>query len=194
LAQNTFAQIIVQPDHVISLGDGEAVTVTMTVLSGGPVYFADFLQVSPTSNLGNLTVGNSQVFEELTWVVAAANSPATCLIVYLDGNGSLSVSVPYIATLTPPLGPDATTIDISTLTGPITINQPAGRPIDGQTIRFRFQQDGSGHAITFSGAYVFGSDVTSGLMPTTAGANFEILFSYHVNTGLYRALAISRGF
>lgn len=192
MAQNTFAQIQVQPGQVLSLGDGEAVTVTLTVLSGGPVYYADFLQVSPTQNLGSLSVGQSQVFEELTWV--AATTVSLCAVVYLDGNGSVAISVPYVATLAPPLGPDATTIDIATLTGPITITAPAGRPTDGQTIRFRFSQDGSGHSVTFSGAYVFGSDVTAGLMPTAANANFEILFSYHANSQLYRALAITRGF
>ena len=102
-------------------------------------------------------------------------------------------TVAYAASITP----NASTTDvlnIGTLTGALTLNAPSGTPSDGQTLRIRFVQDGTGRAITFNAAYVFGTDVTSALVPTTASAKFEMLFSWNATDSTWRALAIARGF
>jgi hypothetical protein len=106
------------------------------------------------------------------------------------------VAVPYAATVTPalPAGGDAL-YNVGTLTGPITIANPAGTPSDGQHIQFAFVMDATGgRAITWGSQYQFGSDVTPALIPTGANAKWRQLFVYNAAASKWQALAIARGF
>lgn len=105
-----------------------------------------------------------------------------------------SVTVAYAATVTP----DSSTTDvlnIGALTGNLTLDNPAGTPADGQNLRIRFSQDSTGgRTITFASEYAFGSDITTSLVPTTASANWEMLFTWNSANTSWRAVAIARGF
>ena len=128
------------------------------------------------------------------WLRAAVAAPSS--LFYQWGSGPTVSDVLFASTINPPVGPGDTTLNIGTLTGDTTINPPAGLPTDGQILRFRFTQDGAGnHSVFFSlSGYEFGTDVTAALIPSDAGSGFEVLFSYHAVDGLWRALAITRGF
>lgn len=103
-------------------------------------------------------------------------------------------SVAYAATVTP----NAATTDIlnvGALTGALTLAAPTGTPADGQNLRIRFVQDGTGgRVITFNAAYAFGTDVTTALVPTAASAKWEQLFTWHAGDSKWRAMSITRGF
>lgn len=100
----------------------------------------------------------------------------------------------YAASITP----DCSTTDvlnIAALTGGLTLNAPAGTPVDGQTLRVRFIQDGTGNrVVTYNAIYAFGTDVTAALDPTTAGSKWERLFTYCSADSKWRASAVVRGF
>lgn len=102
-------------------------------------------------------------------------------------------SAAYASSITP----NSATTDllvVGTLTGNVTIENPSGTPADGQNMRMRFVQDGTGRTISWGTAYAWGSDVPSSLVPTTGGARFEVGFSYSSADSKWRALAIARGF
>lgn len=102
-------------------------------------------------------------------------------------------AITFASSITPNC--DTTTIvNVGTLTGPITINAPSGTPNDGQNLRFRFTQDATGRAITWNAIFAWGTDITSALVPTTASAKFEVLFTYHSGDTKWRAAAIARGY
>ncbi len=70
-----------------------------------------------------------------------------------------------------------------------------GSPADGQNLRLRMSQDNVGsHAISFGNQFVFGTDVTSALIPSAANAAWEMLFTWDDAAGTWRAVAIIRGF
>lgn len=113
------------------------------------------------------------------------------------GSGGRSVQpIAYAATITPDAGSGTDqVVNVGTLTGNITINNPTGSPVDGQIIRFRLAQDATGgRTITWGAGYVFGTDVTTALIPTTASAKYVLLFSWDATTSKWRALSIVRGF
>lgn len=93
--------------------------------------------------------------------------------------------------------PDCKTTEIAnvgTLTGAITINAPTGTAVDGQSLMFRFVQDGTGRAFTWNAAFVFGTDITAAMLPVTASAKFEVLFQYDATSSKWRCKALVRGF
>jgi hypothetical protein len=72
--------------------------------------------------------------------------------------------------------PDATVLvnNVGTLTGNITtVQNPSGTPSDGQMLKMRFTQDGSGgRTVTFNGTqYSFGTDVTQAKINSYSGPN-----------------------
>lgn len=105
-----------------------------------------------------------------------------------------ATSVSYAGTVTP--NADTTDVlNVGTLTGALTLAAPSGTPRDGQNLRIRFAQDATGgRAITFNAAYAFGTDVTTGLIPTAASARWEMLFTWHAGDAKWRAVSIVRGF
>lgn len=103
------------------------------------------------------------------------------------------VAIAYAASITPDCG-NSEIINVGTLTNTITINAPTGNKTDGQNLRFRFTQDGTGRAITWNAAFAFGTDITSAMVPVTASAKFEIMFTWHATDAKWRAVSIVRGF
>lgn len=100
----------------------------------------------------------------------------------------------YAATVTPNV--DTTDLlNIGALTGNITIGAPTGTPSDGQTLRIRLLQDGTGgRTVTWNAAFAFGTDVTSAMDPIAANSKWERLFSWHAGDSKWRATGIVRGF
>lgn len=111
-----------------------------------------------------------------------------------SGSGALpAVSVPYASSITPNID-EYSIFNVGTLTGPITINAPTGTPTDNTTLNFRFVQDGTGRAITWNSAFVFGTDLLSGDIPTAANSKFSVFCRYNSVESKYRVEALSRGF
>jgi hypothetical protein len=104
--------------------------------------------------------------------------------------------VPYAAAITPQVGAGETIVNVGVLTGNVTVNNPGGdAPTDGQVLRFRFSQDATGgRTVTWGTEYAFGTDVPSTDDPSTASANWELLFSWHAGSSKWRALQVARGF
>jgi hypothetical protein len=123
---------------------------------------------------------------------------------YVDAHVSVSsstlpslirvVAAAYAATVTP--NADTTDVlNIGALTGNITIANPTGTPVDGQNLHIRLQQDATGsRSVTWGAGYAFGTDVSAALMPTTASADYEMLFTWNATRSKWRAMAIVRGF
>lgn len=111
-----------------------------------------------------------------------------------SGSGTLpATTIAYAASITP----DADSYgiyNVGTLTGAITINNYTGTPDDGQTITFRFIQDATGRAFTWGSNWSFGTDITAGDLPTTANANFEVMFRYNAVATKFRCAGLLRGF
>ena len=102
-------------------------------------------------------------------------------------------AITFASTITP--NADTTEIaNVGQLTGALTVAAPSGTPVDGQNLRFRFVQDATGRAITWNAAFAFGTDITAALVPTTASAKFEVLFTWNTTDSKWRCMAISRGF
>lgn len=86
-------------------------------------------------------------------------------------------------------------VNVGTLTGNVTIANPTGTPFDGQGITLCLSQDSTGgRTMSFGTKYVFGSDITTSMIPTAASSNWEMMFRYHAANATYRCLAIARGF
>lgn len=103
------------------------------------------------------------------------------------------VAIAYAASITPNCE-NGDTINVGELTGAITINAPTGAKVDGQSLRFRFDQDATGRVITWNAAFLFGTDITSAMVPATANAKFEVMFTWHAGDSKWRAVSIARGF
>lgn len=103
------------------------------------------------------------------------------------------VAIAYAASITPNCG-TTDVLNVGELTGALTVNAPTGTKVDGQNLRFRFDQDATGRVITWNVAFAFGTDVTSAMVPATASAKFEIMFTWHAGDSKWRAVSIIRGF
>jgi hypothetical protein len=138
---------------------------------------------SATSGAGAV----ASVFARTGAVVAAAGDYTIPFLVR-------TVTVAYAATVTP--NADTTDVlNIGALTNNITVANPTGTPVDGQNLRVRFRQDGTGGwTSTFGANFAFGTDVTTALIPTTASAKYEMLFTWNATDSKWRATAIVRGF
>lgn len=116
-----------------------------------------------------------------------------------DGSGGSglgekpAVSVAYAASITPDIDSYGT-FNVGTLTGAPTIENPSGTPTDRQPATFRFVQDGTGRVISWGTSYAFGTDITSGDIPSTASAKFEVSFRYHSGDSKWRCVGLIRGF
>lgn len=103
-------------------------------------------------------------------------------------------TIAYAASITPNANVQDV-VNVGTLTGAITINAPSGTPSDGQNMRFRFVEDGTGGwAITWNATFVFGTDITTALIPVTASAKFEVMFTWNATDSKWRAVSLVRGF
>lgn len=103
------------------------------------------------------------------------------------------VSIAYAASITPNCG-TTDVLNVGELTGALTVNAPTGTKVDGQNLRFRFDIDASARVITWNSAFAFGTDITSAMIPSTANAKFEVMFTWHAGDSKWRAMAVVRGF
>lgn len=103
-------------------------------------------------------------------------------------------AIAFASTITP--NADNTDIaNVGTLTADITIANPTGTPVDGQDLQFRLAEDGTGGwVITWGNGYAFGTDVTLALIPTTASAKWEMIFTWNATEVKWRCRGIARGF
>lgn len=103
------------------------------------------------------------------------------------------VAITFASSITP--NADTTEIaNVGTLTGAITINAPTGTPQDGQNLTFRFVQDSTGRAFTWNAAFAFGTDITAAMLPVTASAKFEVMFTWYATDSKWRCRSLVRGF
>lgn len=105
-----------------------------------------------------------------------------------------TVTVAYGAAITP----NSDTTDmlvIGALTGALTVNAPSGTPFDGQTLRIRLLQDGTGgRVVTWNAIFAFGTDVTAAMEPTAPNSKWERIFEWSTADTKWRATGIVRGF
>jgi hypothetical protein len=132
-------------------------------------------------------------------VVAADNAAGTLTekvtlgqIAALAG-GPTVVALTYAATL----NTDASAGDIFdvTLTGNATLANPTN-PTDGQTIRWRIRQDGTGNrAVTLGNKFVIPSSATSPLPFSTAANAMDVLAAtYHAGRDKWDVIAFVMGY
>lgn len=132
-------------------------------------------------------------------VVAADNAAGTLTekvtlgqIAALAG-GPTVVALTYAATL----NTDASSGDIFdvTLTGNATLANPTN-PVDGQTIRWRIRQDGTGNrAVTLGDKFVIPSSATSPLPFSTAANKMDVLAAtYHAGRDKWDVVAFVMGY
>lgn len=103
------------------------------------------------------------------------------------------VAIAYAASITPNCG-TTDVLNVGELTGALTVNAPTGTKVDGQNLRFRFDIDASARVITWNAAFSWGTDITLAMVPGTANAKFEVMFTWHAGDSKWRAMAITRGF
>jgi hypothetical protein len=86
-------------------------------------------------------------------------------------------------------------IEFAALTGNITAMTLSGTPTDGQTLRLSFRQDGTGgRVITWPASIAFGTDYTSGMVPSAANAKWQMTLTYNSADSVWRVTGMARGF
>lgn len=84
-------------------------------------------------------------------------------------------------------------VTVGTLTGDVTFNITNGA--DGQMVRVRFKQDGTGGRILTGGANIrFPSDIPTPTLTTTGGAIDRLAFEWHGGDGKADLVAMTKGF
>lgn len=175
----------------------------VTVTNNGPstVFYRDEHPVSASVNDGSIVSAGTASLSDTQFLYVAAGSaslqyPAPSSASAVGGASRTATTVAYAATVTPTLPSSGDLVlNIGALTGNVTVANPTGAPTDGQTLRLRMAQDGTGSwTASFGTAYAFGTDVPSSTVPTAASAKFELLFSYCSADLKWRASAIIRGF
>lgn len=107
-------------------------------------------------------------------------------------------SVSYASSVTPNCG-TTDILNIGTLTGALTINIPTGTPVDGQNLRFRIVNDGTGRVVTFTtgtNGFLFGTDITQAMITAlaTASAKYEVMCTWDATSSKWRVVSLIRGF
>lgn len=86
-------------------------------------------------------------------------------------------------------------IEVGTMTGNLSTLVVSGTPTDGQELRVSFKQDGTGgRTVTWPANVVFGTDYTSGMMPTAANAKWSVTLTYNSADSVWRVTGMARGF
>lgn len=102
-------------------------------------------------------------------------------------------TVAYAATITPNIAL-GTLINVGSITGALTIAAPTGTPYDGQELKFRLNQDGTGHAITWNSAFAFATHAPSSQVAVTANAKAEADFRWNAADSKWRATRTDAGY
>lgn len=114
------------------------------------------------------------------------------------GSSAMIVLAPaYAATVTVDLtsysGYPIVVVNVGTLTGNITFNITNGT--DGQVIRCRFTQDGTGSRIFTAGAQLrFSTDTPSPTLTTAINKMDRLAFEWHAGAGKADLIAVNKGY
>lgn len=107
-------------------------------------------------------------------------------------SGDTVVAVSYASSITPNLS-SGNIFEIGTLTGPITIDNPTGTPVDGKRYTFRLNQDSTGgRSISWGTAFRFGIDLTAADLATNPNAENRVVFIYNATSAKYEASGLTR--
>lgn len=185
-----------------------ATTTGVSQYAGGSVTITDnsngYIIVDKTTLAGAYTT-TAGTANKIYLAKVASSGGTSRVVTYFDnapfdadGGGSglgekPAVTVAYAASITPDID-NYGTFNVGTLTGTLTVNNPTGTPTERQPMTFRFVQDGTGYAISWGANFAFGTDITSGDIPSTASAKFEVSFRYHVGDSKWRCIGLVRGF
>lgn len=156
---------------------------------------------SPLANVGDIWIYGDSGDEALPvgtdGQVLRANSGVADGLEWVDGTSLVVVSTAYAATVTLDLSLysayDIVIHNVGTLTGPITYNITGG--FDGQIVRARFKQDGTGGRTWTGGANIRYSATTPA--PTAsvgAGALDRFGFEWHAADGKADLVAINKSY
>lgn len=124
---------------------------------------------------------------------------------YMKANGTPLVSTSAMVVLSPAYAATVTVdltsytaypivvVNVGTLTGNVTFNITNGS--DGQIVRARFTQDGTGsRTFTAGGNLRFSTDTPSPTLTTTAGAMDRLAFEWHAGAGKADLIAVNKGY
>jgi hypothetical protein len=88
--------LMVTGDHVVPIEPGSG-SATVAVQSGGPVYYLDQPQVSPSNNQGSIASGSSSTFSIPVWIVGTAGSPAAVQVTSTtSGSSTAATTLPLL--------------------------------------------------------------------------------------------------
>lgn len=136
---------------------------------------------------GNFAIISGTTYVDLNSVQTLTNKRIT----------SRAITYSYATEITPD-SDSYDIINISSLTGNITILAPIGAPTDGQKMLFRQQQGNSGGYYTtlFTGTngFSFCSNVNSGMFPFGSGNKWEWNTNYNLTESKWRVNGIAVGF
>jgi hypothetical protein len=167
---------------------GKYVGATFFVGAGDNIYGAEWFSCA---NVTEPTVGT-------TTITSGRNKQISINVI------PWPTSITYSTTITPAAGGQNCSINVTLLTGNITISNPtqtgAGR-IDGGLLIINLVQDATGgHVVTYGSLFAFGSTYTLasawGTGATTNGANAKLttLWVYNQADSKYRLLSAQTGF
>jgi len=158
------------------------------------------------SSVSTAPTGWPGPFSEVAlYQITTASSVATLVTEYRSvarasagggGGGSMLVVSPaYAASLTVDLasyaGYPVIVLNVGTLTGPITFDLTNGS--DGQIVRARFTQDGTGGRVFTAGAHLrFSVDTPSPVLTTTASKMDRLAFEWHSGAGFADLIAVNK--
>lgn len=123
-------------------------------------------------------------------------NPQAAIPVYIAGGGSYS-SVNSQVTTASPWAWNSTGFSLQAFTAlanALTINADAGSPVDGQKTIFRFQDNGTARALTWTTGVAKGFEAVGVTLPTTTVAN-KITYVgciYNGNRQRWDAIAVSQ--
>jgi hypothetical protein len=154
---------------------------------------------APTGWPGPLAAGVTALFTIVT-VSGFATSITEYRIAHRTSGaaaGMIVLAPAYAATVTVDLtgyaGYPQVIVNVGTLTGPITFNITNGA--DGQMVRVRFTQDGTGTRILTPGANLRGStDTPIPTLTTTASKMDRLAFEWHAGAGKADLVAYNKGY
>jgi len=110
-------------------------------------------------------------------------------------NGMIAVAAAYNATLTVDLALYSAfpivVLNVGTLTGPMTFNLTNGK--DGQIVRARFTQDGTGGRVFTAGANLrFSTDTPSPVLSLGGNKLDRLAFEWHAAAGMADLIAVNK--
>lgn len=142
---------------------------------------------SPGGSNTQVQYNNSNQFGGIT---GATSDGTTITLTNPIVNGKVDVA--YAASITQSIS-GANQINIGALTGNLTLNLSGG--VDGQAVRIRLPQDGTGSRLLTLGAkFRLGTDITAVTLSTTASKIDYLGVVYHLADDKYDVVAFVKGY